>query len=73
MGASSGTAKSLVLISCIVTKTPLLLGSGTAPSLGFKIFAGTALQLESAVTIKVHSKAEFAMQGKEQRYLRMHG
>lgn len=72
MGACSGMAKSLVLISCIVSKTPLLLVSGTAPSLGFKIFAGTALQLVSAVTNKVHTKTEFAMWGKEQRSLRMH-
>lgn len=64
-------AKSLVLISCIVSKTPLLLGSGTAASLGFKVFADTALQLVSAVTNKVHSKTKFAVWGKEQRYLRM--
>lgn len=55
-----------------ISKTPLLLGSGTAPFSGFKIFAGTALKLVSAVITKVHSKTEFVMQGKEQRYLRMH-
>lgn len=73
MSTCSGTAKSSVLIPCIVSKTPLLLVSGTAPSLGFKIFAGTALQLVSALSTKVHCKTEFAMQGKEQRYSRMHG
>lgn len=71
MGVCSGMAKSVVLISYIVSKTSLLLGSGTAPSLGFKIFAGTALQLVSAVTTKVHGKTEFAMPGKEKRYLSM--
>lgn len=73
MNTCCGMAKSWVLISYIVSKKPLLLGFGMVPSLGSKIIAGIALQLVSVVTTKVHSKTEFAMQGKGQRYLRIHG
>ena len=73
MSTCSGTAKSSVLISCIVSKTSLLLVSGAGASLGFKIFSGTGLQLIPAVNNQgTPVTIEFAMQGKEQRYLRMH-
>lgn len=73
MSTCSGTAKSVVLIFCIVRKTPLLLVSGAGVSIGFKISSGTWLAADtccknqgSPVTI------EFTMQDKEQRYSSMH-